>query len=149
METHALNLPPAGGAIRARIAARLTPQLFAETTQEQERFWEFFGASIRNRNTRMAYVTAAYRFADWCEGRGLRLAGLRPLHLAAYIEELTRAYSPATVKLNLAALRQLFDWLVLGHVIRTNPATAIRGPKHVVKTGKTPVLTADEMRTPP
>jgi hypothetical protein len=34
----------------------------------------------------------------------------------------------------------LFDWLVTGQVVATNnPAHAVRGPKHVVKTGKTTV----------
>ena len=32
----------------------------------------------------------------------------------------------------------LFDWLVTGGILATNPATSVRGPKHVVKTGKTP-----------
>jgi integrase/recombinase XerD len=40
----------------------------------------------------------------------------------------------------------LFDWLVIGQVTPTNPAAAVRGPKHVVKTGKTPVLEAGEWR---
>jgi integrase len=40
----------------------------------------------------------------------------------------------------------LFDWLVTGHVIDVNPAHAVRGPKYVVKKGKTPVLTAEEAR---
>ena len=40
----------------------------------------------------------------------------------------------------------LFDWLVTGHVIDVNPAHAVRGPKYVVKKGKTPVLTVDEAR---
>jgi integrase/recombinase XerD len=40
----------------------------------------------------------------------------------------------------------LFDWLVVGHIVEVNPAHAVRGPKHVVKKGKTPVLTADEAR---
>ena len=56
----------AGGAIRARIAGRMTPEIFAETAQGQERFWEFFGGSIRNRSTRLAYVTAAYRLCGPC-----------------------------------------------------------------------------------
>ena len=34
----------------------------------------------------------------------------------------------------------LFDWLVTGHVLAVNPAHAVRGPKHVVRKGKTPVL---------
>ena len=40
----------------------------------------------------------------------------------------------------------LFDWLVVGQVIPTNPASAVRGPKYSVKSGKTPVLTAEETR---
>ena len=133
--------------IPARIAAGFTPQLFAETRQGQQRFWEFFGANIRNANTRLAYVTAAYRFADWCEATDLILAQVEPLHVASYIEQLGRAYAPSTVKQNLAALRQLFDWLVVGQVMRSNPAAAVRGPKQIITTGKTPVLTAAETRS--
>ena len=40
----------------------------------------------------------------------------------------------------------LFDWLITGQVLPTNPAAAVRGPKHVVKTGKTPVLEGAEWR---
>ena len=147
MPLHTVAAARPHGAVQARIAARMTPQLFAETAQGQERFWEFFGGSLRNRNTRLAYVTAAYRFADWCAARGLTLSTVRPLHVAGYIEQLTQTYAAATVKQNLAALRQLFDWLVVGQVIPRNPAAAIHGPKHVVKTGKTPVLTAAETRS--
>lgn len=50
------------------------------------------------------------------------------------------------MKQHLAALRMLFDWLVTGHVLDVNPAHAVRGPKYVVKKGKTPVLTAGEAR---
>jgi hypothetical protein len=34
----------------------------------------------------------------------------------------------------------LFDWLVIGQVMPTNPASSVRGPRHSVKKGKTPVL---------
>src|SRR5438067_12239192 len=40
----------------------------------------------------------------------------------------------------------LFDWLITGQVLPTNPAAAVRGPKHVGKIGKTPVLEAEEWR---
>jgi site-specific recombinase XerD len=40
----------------------------------------------------------------------------------------------------------LFDWLVIGQAMPSNPASAVRGPKHVVKKGKTPVLSAGETR---
>ncbi|MGH7052074.1 MAG: tyrosine-type recombinase/integrase [Acetobacteraceae bacterium] len=44
------------------------------------------------------------------------------------------------MKQSLAAIRMQFDRLVVGQVLPHNPAAAVRGPKHVVKTGKTPVL---------
>jgi integrase/recombinase XerD len=46
----------------------------------------------------------------------------------------------------MAAIRMLFDWLVSGAILDTNPATSVRGPKHVIKHGKTPVLTTDQAR---
>lgn len=52
-----------------------------------------------------------------------------------------------SVKQHLAALRSLFDWLVVGQVMPMNPASSVRGPRHSVKKGKTPVLTAAEART--
>ena len=58
----------------------------------------------------------------------------------------SRQHSAPGVKQQLAAVRMLFDWLVTGQVLPTNPAAAVRGPKHVVKTGKTPVLEGAEWR---
>jgi site-specific recombinase XerC len=40
----------------------------------------------------------------------------------------------------------LFDWLVIGQIVAVNPAHAVRGPKHAVRRGKTPVLTEDQAR---
>ncbi len=55
-------------------------------------------------------------------------------------------YRAPTVKQHLAALRRLFDWLVIGQVLPANPAASVRGPTHVVRTGKTPVLQPAEAR---
>jgi site-specific recombinase XerD len=66
--------------------------------------------------------------------------------MAANIKELGQHEAKPTVKQHLAALRMLFDYLVTGQVLPTNPAYAVRGPKHVVKTGRTPVLSAEETR---
>ena len=66
--------------------------------------------------------------------------------VAAYIEHLTQEYSAPTVKQHLAAIRSLFDWLVTGGKLPVNPAASVRGPKHVVKAGKTPVLDAEQAR---
>jgi integrase/recombinase XerD len=74
------------------------------------------------------------------------LARIEPLHIAAYIEGLEETMAKPTVKQHLAAIRMLFDWLVTGQVVVMNPATSVHGPKHVVKRGKTTVLTAKQAR---
>jgi site-specific recombinase XerD len=123
------------------------PALFVPNAAAAERFFEFFTVNIRNKNTRRAYYKAVCRFADWCEGRGVgNLADVRPMHVAAYIEALGGAVAKPTVKQHLAAIRMLFDWLVVGQVLGMNPGHAVRGPKHVVKKGRTPVLDRDEAR---
>jgi site-specific recombinase XerC len=63
-----------------------------------------------------------------------------------YIEALQATAAKPTVKLHLAAIRMMFDWLVVGQVLAVNPAHAVRGPKHVVRRGKTPVLTEEQAR---
>lgn len=111
------------------------------------RFLEFFAASIRNAHTRRAYARAVAEFLAWCEGRGVgSLAAVQPLHVAAWVEELTRDHAAPTAKLRLAAVRRLFDWLVLGQVVPVNPAASVRGPAHSVRRGKTPVLSPEEAR---
>jgi site-specific recombinase XerD len=127
--------------------AVLPARLFAPTPKAAKRVLEFFTAQINNDHTRKAYLNATRRFADWCEECGIReLAAVEPFHVAAFVKLLQREFSAPTVKQHLAALRMLFDWLVIGHILDVNPAHAVRGPKHVVKKGKTPVLTANEAR---
>jgi site-specific recombinase XerD len=111
------------------------------------RFIEFFTANIRNKNTRAAYTQAVSQFFKWCERhRIVELEKIRPVVISGYIEELQLTRSAPTVKQHLAAIKMLFDWLVIGQVLPMNPASSVRGPKHVVKRGKTPVLTADQAR---
>ncbi len=124
------------------------PALFTPTPDAGKRFVEFFTANIRNPNTRRAYARAAAEFAAWCETSGLRdLVDIEPVHVAAYVETLGQRLAAPSVKLHLAGIRMLFDWLVVGQVVASNPASAVRGPRHSVKKGKTPVLGADEART--
>jgi integrase/recombinase XerD len=110
------------------------------------RFLEFFAATIRNKNTRMAYHRAACAFFAWLERHEIGLVEIEPVHVAAYVEALLTTAAKPTVKQHLAAIRHLFDWLVVGQVLAANPAHAVRGPKHVIKRGKTPVLTEDQAR---
>lgn len=110
------------------------------------RFIEFFTATIRNKNTRAAYAEAVGQLFAWCEKHRVRtLPEISPIVIATYIENHPGA--APTVKQHLAAIRMLFDFLVTGQIVPTNPAASVRGPKHVVKRGKTPVLTADQART--
>ena len=110
------------------------------------RFIEFFAATIRNRNTRYAYAEAVSQFFAWCEKhRVYTLEQVKPIVVASYIE--SHPGAAPTVKQHLAAIRMLFDFLVIGQIIPMNPAASVRGPKHVVHRGKTPVLTADQART--
>jgi site-specific recombinase XerD len=109
-----------------------------------DRVIEFFTAEIRNENTRKAYAQAVRRFFEWASKRQLSLSEIQPVHVAAYIEEDDRA--PATVKQNLAALRRLFDFLVTGQVLESNPAEPVRSPSLQTDGGKTPAFTAEEAR---
>jgi site-specific recombinase XerD len=127
--------------------AHLVPVLIADAGDAAGwRFIDFFTANIRNPNTRRAYLRACQQFFAWCDERGRTLATIRPYDVASYIEARQQTHSAPDVKQQLAAIRMLFDWLITGQVVPTNPAAAVRGPKHIVKTGKTPVLEGDEWR---
>ena len=135
------------GALTTSVDGHLVPALIADAGEPAAwRYIEFFTANIRNKNTRRAYARACRQFFAWCENRGLTLATIRPFDVATYIEALQQTHSPPAVKQQLAAVRMLFDWLITGQVMPANPASAVRGPKHVVKTGKTPVLDAPDWR---
>src|SRR5205823_5881927 len=117
------------------------PSLFVVDQKTSTRFIEFFTAHLANDHTRKAYFNAVKHCAAWCDLQGLaELAPMQPIHIAAYIQTIKSHYAAPTVKQHLAAIRMLFDWLVVGHVIEVNPAHAVRAPKHSVKKGKTPVL---------
>jgi integrase len=122
------------------------------------RFLEFFAASIANDNTRLAYYWAVCSFFAWLDEYDIGgLDEYEPFHVAAHIKSLKvsdpgkqaikeRAAARPTVKQHLAAIRMLFNWLIVGQVLAIKPAHAVRGPKHVVNRGKTPVLTEEQAR---
>ena len=114
--------------------ARVPALVSARGPEAEMRYLEFLVARVRNRNTRRAYAQAVADFAAFVENRGIRdLAHVRPGHVGAWIEAQGKVRAPQTVKLRLAALRGLLDWLVVGGVIPTNPAASVRGPRHVVR----------------
>jgi site-specific recombinase XerD len=66
--------------------------------------------------------------------------------MAGYIEAKQKTMSPPSVKQHLAALRVLFNWLVIKQVVPTNPALFVKGPKFSRQVGITPILEAAQMR---
>ena len=116
--------------------------------QAAERTVEFFTAQIRNPHTRAAYGNGRDAVLHLVRrARARARTSCRLIAVATYIEEMQqRGYRAPTIKQHLAAIRRLCDWLVTGQVIPNNPATSVRGPTHVVRTGKTPVLQPAEAR---
>jgi site-specific recombinase XerD len=129
------------------LSAGRLPALFAPDAATARRVIEFFTANISNPHTRTVYARAAREFAAWCGRHGLgELREIQPIHVAAYIQELQLRLAIPSVKVQLAGIRMLFDWLVLGQILPVNPASVVRGPKYTAKKGRTPVLTAEETR---
>ena len=111
----------------------------------KKRFLDFFTVNIRDPNTRAAYGRAAAAFLHWCYARGIgALNEVEPVHVATYIEQLGKRMKAPSVKQHLACIRMLFDWLVTGQVMPSNPAHSVRGPRHSVSKGVTPVLSSEE-----
>jgi hypothetical protein len=115
------EIAPTPALVRAGMNA-LPAAIAAQGERASRRFIEFFTATIRNRNTRMAYARAVKEFFDWCEDHRLGLDDIEPIAIAAYIEQLSTKAAKPTVKQNLAAIRQLFDYLVTGGILPSNPA---------------------------
>lgn len=130
----------------ADIGALLPALISREGQQTSKRFLEFFTVNIRNPNTRLAYAKAVGQFLAWCDERQQGLRDIEPMVVAAYVEQITRERAPQTVKQHLAAIRMLFDWMVIGQVVPSNPASSVRGPRYSIKKGKTPVLSAADAR---
>ena len=137
-----------------RVGCDRLPSVIADAGEKAgRRFFEFFTANIENRNTREAYARDVGQFLDWCHQNGLSLERIEPTHVAAYVKVRQDARdkggsqcSKPTTKRKLAAILMMFDYLVTGEVIPFNPASSVRGPKYVVKTGKTPVLDQEQTR---
>jgi len=140
-------IPKAEFSIVTRTSAKAwLPGLIAAAGPEvTETYIDFFTSTIRNRNTRQAYARACWQFFDWCAAHGQELTTVRPFHVAAWIEDFPG--SKPTIKQKLAAVRMLYDFLVVRQITRSNPAHSVRGPKYVVKKGKTPVWSREDAKT--
>jgi hypothetical protein len=74
----------------APLSTSSLPALIGNAGEEAAwRFLEFFTVNIRNKNTRAAYSVAASTFLDWCQAKGMTaISDVKPVHVAAYIEQL-------------------------------------------------------------
>ena len=108
--------PARSALLRSKLAV---PAAIADVGEHAaRRFIEFFAATIRNKNTRMAYYRAVCHFFGWVGQHQIgELADIEPLHVAAYIDTLQATAAKPTVKQHLAAIRMLFDWLIVGQVL--------------------------------
>jgi hypothetical protein len=105
------------------------PALIAQAKERAEkRFFAFSTANIRNPNTWRAYGRAMADFCAWCDRCEITLPQIEPILVATYLETISRRLSAPSVKLYLAAIRMLFDWLVVGQILSMNPAAALRAP---------------------
>ena len=103
----------------ATVSAVHAPALVATSgPRASYRFLEFFTAQIRNPHTRRAYARAATEFFDWLAAKDVTsVTAIESVHVASYIEQLQRVRSAPTAKLRLAALRHLFNWMVIGQTM--------------------------------
>ncbi|MCA0279079.1 MAG: site-specific integrase [Proteobacteria bacterium] len=125
----------------------VVPLIWSADPLVRRSFVEFFAAAIRNANTRKAYYRASCNFLEWAKGSGLEsLVEIQPIHVAAWVELSSKTHSTATVKQQLAAVKMLFDFLVVRQVMSSNPAASVKSPRHIVRKGKTPVLDPSEAR---
>jgi site-specific recombinase XerD len=93
------------------------PELIASAG---ETYIDFFTSTIRNRNTRLAYARACWQFVDGCRAHGLELTTVRPFHVAVWIEDFPG--SKPTIKQKLAAVRMLYEFLVVRQITPSNPS---------------------------
>jgi len=138
-----------GQVVLSTYGASITlPALIAEAGERaSQSTFDFFAASVENDHTREAYARAVHRFCEWCTAGRVTLAGIAPPHVAAYLKVLDASgKSKATVKLHLAAIRNWMRRLTQHGALDRNPASEVKGPKLVVREGKTPALSREQAR---
>ena len=78
---------------------------------------------------RRPYSGAVADSWSWCDDNQVSsITTVQPLHVAACIETQQQERPAPPVKLRLAAIRYLFDWLVIGQVVPVNPASRCVAP---------------------
>ena len=122
-------------------------KIYHENIETKQAFYEFFGARIRNKNTRTAYLYSVRSFFEWAEQYGVtKPEQVNALIVSKWVDNQLEVMSVPTVKQRLAGLKMLFDWLVVRNILSTNPISSVKTPRYSVNIGKTPHLAAHEAR---
>src|SRR6201997_4248483 len=108
-----------------------------------ETFLELLGARVRNPNTRSAYRVAWRSFLAFCSVRQLELGKVKAYHVGSWLDQ--HPGSRSTQRQHLAALRLLFDSLLMRGVVEYNPAARARPPRLVRESSQTPVFEEAEI----
>ncbi len=119
----------------------------SESNREKtaETFLEILGARLGNPNTRSAYRVAWRSFLGFCSQRQLELEGVRAYHVGAWLDQ--HSGSKSTQRQHLAAVRLLFDHLMMRGVVEYNPAARAKPPRLVRESSHTPVFEEAEIVT--
>ena len=84
-------------------------------------------------------------FLAFCSERQLELEGVKAYHVGAWLDQ--HSGSKSTQRQHLAAIRLLFDHLMMRGVVEYNPAARARPPRLVRESSPTPVFEEAEMVT--
>lgn len=87
----------------------------------------FLEKSIGNEHTREAYNRAISYFQAWCSKQTLPLLQVRHRDMTQYVKELISHYSTASTRQHLAAIKSLYDWLMIRDILDANPVSAVIG----------------------
>ena len=130
------------------VAATHAVRLIASQSAAIEAFRNFFEGYLRCANTRRAYERSAALFFTHAHAQlGIpSLDSVKPFHVSAWLDAMIASgLSAPTVKQRLAALNGLFESLLVQRIISSNPVRLVKGPRHVISKGRTPVLSGEEM----
>src|SRR5271165_6670028 len=108
-----------------------------------ETLLELLGARVRNPNTRSAYRVAWRSFLAFCSARQLELEHVKAYHVGAWLDR--HPGSRSTQRQHLAAVRLLFDSLMMRGVVEYNPAARAKPPRLVRESSRTPVFEEAEI----
>lgn len=110
----------------------------------QQAWKDFFDGKLANAATRRAYEIAVRQFLRWCDRKQLQLSEVMAGDVGVYFRQ--HQGSLATKKQHMSAIRRFFNLLVERHICLLNPALSAETERYEVVEGKTPEITAKQIR---